>query len=406
MTADVAAALRLKLGALNVQDGPKTPFAATVAVFPGSESEAADCIALARQGGMRVICAGGGTYVDALAPLPAGSMLLSSIRLNRIIEHQPENLIVTAEAGVTLTALQEALRRHHQYLPLNPPDPDIATLGGIVSTAATGSWRAPKGAVRDYLLEVRCVDGLARPIRAGARVMKNVAGYDMPKLYAGSRGTLAFITQVTFKVKPLPEQVTRLLFSAASWDVVHDRIAALAFSDVRPTVIEVVRPDVRDAKERPSATITLEGSVEAVQWQVTQSTALLRGEGALIGRVDVSPVLPRAGDVEATVRVKPCDTIEALGIITQVGWRGSAAYYPAEGRISLRCTSYPDTLEQIEAIRAYAEAGGGAVVLERMPRNWEGSIHPFGSPRPDARLAGAIKAKLDPDSVFGTLTGE
>lgn len=406
MLIDVPSALRLRLGALNVQDGPRTPFGATVAAYPGSEAEAAECVELARQAGLRVVCAGGGTHVDALAPLPAGSMLLSSLRLGRVIEHQSENLVVTAEAGVTLSALQDTLRRQHQYLPLNPPEPDTATLGGIVASSATGSWRASRGAVRDYLLEVRCIDGLARPIRAGARVMKNVAGYDMPKLYAGSRGTLGFITEVTFKVKPLPEQVTRLLFSAATWDALHERVAALAACTLSPTVIEVVRQDVRDVNERPSATITLEGSTETVQWQVTQCTALLRGEGALIGRVDMAPQYPRAGDLAVTVRVKPSDTLEALTVVVNAGWRGSAAYYPSEGRISLRCTAYPDTPEQLESIRLYAEARGGAAVVERMPRAWAGIVSAFGTPRPDARLGAAIKAKLDPDGVFGRLTAE
>jgi hypothetical protein len=91
--------------------------------------------------------------------------------------------------------------------------------------------------------------------------------------------------------------------------------------------------------------------------------------------------MPRAGDLEVTVRVKPADTLEALAAVTSAAWRGSAAYYPAEGRISLRCTVYPDTLDQLAAIRAFADSRGGAAIVERMPRTWAG-VDPFGPPRP------------------------
>ncbi|HEY3411606.1 MAG TPA: FAD-binding oxidoreductase [Armatimonadota bacterium] len=403
MMQDISSALRLKLGALNVVDGSKTPFGATIAAFPRGEEEAAFCIARAREAGLRVVCAGGGAYVDSLAPLPPASLLLSSHRMTRIVEHQPENLVMTAEAGVTLATLQDALRRHRQFLPINVPDPDTATLAGIVSAAATGSWRAAYGPVRDWVLEVRGIDGMARDVRGGARVVKNVAGYDIPKLYTGSRGTLAFITQVTFKVRPMPEQVTRLLFSAATWEALHARLAALAASEIRPTIVEVVRADIRDPAERPTAVITLEGSAETVQWQVVSCSEVLRGEGAMIGRVDYAPQPPRGGDVEVTVRVIPSTIWETLARVAESGWRGSAAYCPVEGRISLRCTAYPDTIEQIEAIRAYVEPQGGGVTIERMPRAWAGVVSPFGAPRPDAPLAQAIKAALDPDNVFPTL---
>src|SRR5512142_2071162 len=102
MNLDLPAALRLKLGALNVVDGPKTPFGAGVAAYPGSVEEAVDCVSLAREAGWTVMPTGCGTYIDAVAPLPPCSLLVSSRRLSRFIQHQPENLVITAEAGVTI----------------------------------------------------------------------------------------------------------------------------------------------------------------------------------------------------------------------------------------------------------------------------------------------------------------
>jgi glycolate oxidase FAD binding subunit len=399
---DPASVLRLKMGALNVTDGPRTPFGARLAVFPATVDEAVEAVALAASEGIPVLPVGGGTSVDAVAPVPPEAMLLSSVRMNRLVEYQPENLVVTVEAGMVVTELQETLRRKRQFVALNPPDAEAATVGGIVAAAATGSWRAGYGGARDYVLEINAVDAEARRIRGGARVVKNVAGYDLPKLYTGSRGTLAFLTQVTLKTRPLPEQVTRLAFSAPAWEAVYERVDALVRSSLRVTVLEIVRQDLRDPNERPTAHIALEGSTDTVQWQTTAVMDLLRGNGATIGRVEEEPALPRAGDVELTVRVPPMDTLYFMDSLTRRhDWRGAAACYPAEGRIVLRYTAYPDSPAQLAVLRAEVEARRGAVTVERMPRAWLGAVDPWGAPRPDAALARAIKQKLDPANVFG-----
>jgi len=401
MIPDPASALRLKIGALNVVDGPKTPFGARMAVFPADAAQAAEAVTLAAEAGMPVVPAGGGTYVDAVSPVSPDAMLLSSVRMNRIVDYQPQNMVVTAEAGVPLAGLREVLRRNRQFLPLNPPDPETATVGGIVAAAATGSWRAYYGGVRDFVLEVCGIDAMGRPIRGGARVGKNAAGYDVPKVYVGSRGTLAFLTQVTFLARPMPEQVARLLFSAPAWETVHERLMELAASAIRPSILEVVRPDLRDTAARPEARITFEGAPETVQWQTATCIDMLRGTGSTVGRVDdFQAPATRATDVELTVRVRPSETIEAASYLVANDWRGTAAYYPMEGRISLHLAAYPDTPDRLAELRAWVEARGGAVTVERMPLIWTGRVNPWGAPRADARLARAIKARLDPDDLF------
>jgi glycolate oxidase FAD binding subunit len=231
-------------------------------------------------------------------------------------------------------------------------------------------------------------------------VVKNVAGYDVPKLFAGSRGTLGFITQVTFKVKPVPEATAHLLFSTSSWQALHERLANLALSAVRPTIIEVIRERFHDTQARPSAVITLQGPAEAVEWQASAAMDLLRGGGAMIGRVNKPPLAPTTGEVEVVTRVRPSATAEVAEWLAANSFRGSAAYYPMEGRLLICTQPQQETLETLAALRERVEAGGGAVTIERMPLAWSGKVDPWGTPRADYPLARAIKTSLDPSNIF------
>ncbi|WP_239121707.1 MULTISPECIES: FAD-binding oxidoreductase [Spirulina sp. CCY15215] len=158
---------------------------------------------------------------NLLPPNPA--LLVSTQRLDRIIEHAVGDLTVTVEAGVKFADLQAVLQPTGQFLPLDPAYPHDATLGGIVATADSGSWRHRYGGVRDLLLGLSFVRGDGKLAKAGGRVVKNVAGYDLMKLFSGSYGSLGIISQLTFRTYPLlPESGTILLTGEA------DRIASIS----------------------------------------------------------------------------------------------------------------------------------------------------------------------------------
>src|SRR5439155_426323 len=146
---------------------------------------------------------GGGTKDYLGDPRPT-DLILETTSLDGIVEHVPADLTVTVGAGTRFRELEDALARAGQMLPLDPPHGDAATIGGIVAANSSGFRRARYGGVRDLLIGTRCalVDGTVA--RAGGRVVKNVAGYDVNKLLIGSLGTLAVITECTFKVTPLP----------------------------------------------------------------------------------------------------------------------------------------------------------------------------------------------------------
>ena len=145
---------------------------------------------------------GGGTAM-ALGNLPRTyDLALVTRSLSRVLEYEPADLTLSVQAGITMAALADELKRHGQFLPLDAPDE--ATLGGVLATGAFGPRRHAYGPVRDWVLGVRVVHADGRVTKAGGRVVKNVAGYDMTKLYLGSLGTLGIIVEASLKVTPLP----------------------------------------------------------------------------------------------------------------------------------------------------------------------------------------------------------
>jgi len=191
--------LHAAVGAAHVLSGVElSPFVVEgrtpdAAVFPGSAAEVAAVVRVAAEAGVPIMPWGGGTAVDLGPPPPRAGIVLSLRRLGHLLEHEPGDLTVTAEAGMTLADLQTALRARGQWLSLDPPDAERATLGGVVAANASGPRRQLYGTVRDLLIGLTVVTADGSLLHGGGKVVKNVAGYDLPKLFVGSHGTLGII---------------------------------------------------------------------------------------------------------------------------------------------------------------------------------------------------------------------
>ena len=393
---DILDRLKARLGDQYVKPHPLGPMAA----YPGTESEASEAVAIAATAGVSIWPCGAGTYIDALESVPSDALLLCSERMNRVTEYRPDDMVVSVEAGATFGALRDALDKRGQWIPLELADADRATVGGIVAASPSDPWSAVYHRFGYHVLEVRAVDARGRRVRAGARVVKNVAGYDMPRLYAGSRGTLVFITQVTFVTRPKPPVIARLSLNTDTWESLMERLMGLSVSEASPAWTCVVRDDIQDTGARPAAGIVLAGQSETVEWQTSRVMDAVRGAGSMVSRVPELPVLPAVGDVEIIIRVRPSETLDTWCRVVHTGIRAAAACYPMEGRIELRTNANADTPEWISEMREWLSMRGGAVIVERMPRGWIGTVQPFGAPRPEHALARAIKKSLDPDGVF------
>src|SRR5205085_10672050 len=152
--------------------------------------------------GWKVVPAGAAGWLDAGNPVSGGRVVVTTARLARLVAHEPADLVATAEAGLTLSDFNREVGRAGQWLPLDPPCAGRATLGGVAATGAGGAQSFGYGTPRSYVTGMRVALADGRVVRAGGRVVKNVAGYDLCKLFVGSHGTLGLILALNFKLTP------------------------------------------------------------------------------------------------------------------------------------------------------------------------------------------------------------
>ena len=244
-------------------------------VTPRSVAEISDSLRSANASARSVLTRGAGTKLGWGMPPERVDMVLETRYLDRVIEHAAADLVVKVEAGVKLADLQARLAGAGQRLSLDPPEPG-ATLGGIVSSAASGPLRHRFGAARDLLLGITVVLADGTVAKAGGKVVKNVAGYDLGKLFAGSFGTLGVIVEVVFRLHPLPEARALVVVSIDTPEAAAAALQALLRSTLVPSAVELHRETgpVRLG-------ILFEGRPPGIAAQLESARALLGGLGAL-----------------------------------------------------------------------------------------------------------------------------
>ena len=187
---------------------------------------------------------GAGTKPALSAPGDAPAATRIDLRgLSGITDYQPGEFVITALAGTPVAELQEALAQQGQYLPFDPPLASSgATVGGTLASGINGPCRLRYGGLRDFVIGVQFVDGESRLVKAGGKVIKNVAGFDYPKLLVGSFGRLGIITEITFKVFPAPETFLSLRFDLGHIDAAIEAAGLLASSPLEPHAIDIRPP--------------------------------------------------------------------------------------------------------------------------------------------------------------------
>src|SRR6266481_5993717 len=240
-------------------------------VEPGTASELAEILRLSNGAGLAVIPRGGGTKLEWGNSPERADLILSTARLTEIIEHAWADLTVTVEAGCTIQKLQETLAQHGQRLALDPLWPEKATVGGVLSTNDSGALRLRFGALRDLIIGVTIALPDGTLASSGGKVVKNVAGYDLPKLVTGAYGTLGVITRAVFRLHPLPRTAKTFSFKTESFPALQQSILAIQDSQLAHTSLQIrCLPDAL-----PSADILFEATDAGLAAQESQLRKLL-----------------------------------------------------------------------------------------------------------------------------------
>jgi glycolate dehydrogenase FAD-binding subunit len=212
-------------------------------VAPGSLEELAAVMRVAHERRAAVVPWGGGTQQNIGNPPERVDLVVRTERLSRVLMHEPDDLTISVEAGMTMGALHEHLARHGQMLPVDPPLPGYATIGGLIATATDGPRRLGYGTLRDLLIGIAVVEASGRVSRGGGMVVKNVSGFDMMKLYLGSFGTLAIVASANFKLQPLPRAAASLLCTFDEPAAAFATLEALHLTQLTPTAAEYLNGD-------------------------------------------------------------------------------------------------------------------------------------------------------------------
>src|ERR1044071_5048639 len=225
---------------------------------PANEEQLSTALRLCAEHEAAVIPWGAGTAMTIGNAPRHVDVVISTERLARILDHDPANLTVSAESGIVLARLQGELRNQQQFAPLDPPFPECTTIGGIIAANLNGARRGYYGSVRDLVIGIKVVLIGGERIKAGGKVVKNVAGYDMCKLFVGSLGTLGIISQATLRLAPLPETSATLVVAGAFSDV-QQFASELGRSGLVPSAVIL-----RVAGSHRQLAVRLEGFAETV----------------------------------------------------------------------------------------------------------------------------------------------
>jgi glycolate oxidase FAD binding subunit len=222
-----------------IQQGIDSQSHPSCVIYPHSQAELAAVMAIANKHQWRVLPCGRGSKINWGGLAKNIDIVVSTEHINQLIEHAVGDLTVTVEAGMQFAHLQEILAKSGQTLALDPAAPESATIGGIVATADTGSLRQRYGGVRDQLLGITFIRADGQIAKAGGRVVKNVAGYDLMKLFTGAYGTLGIITQVTFRVYPIPDTSGTVILTGKV-ELISQAARILQGSELTPTQVDLL----------------------------------------------------------------------------------------------------------------------------------------------------------------------
>ena len=373
---------------------------------PDTIAEAASRIAESEQERETLVFVGGGTDLEIGLPPERLDAIMRTEKLARVVEHAPSDQIMTVEAGVTLAQLQAAARAHGQRLALDPPLADRATIGGIIAANAFGPLRTRYGSVRDLIIGISIIRADGVLARGGGKVVKNVAGFDLPKLMVGSLGTLGMIATATFRLHPLPEASETLLIRNRTAGELRALMAAMKQAQLEVAAVAAIA-----AGPTFDVAIRFEGFRAGVVEQ-RDRLSLLPGAAGVCELQDAGgaaqfwsrhDAIRNAGTVRLKAAALPSaiETLANSAIPPLIGSLsgGGFVWYPSAGLGFVTGTpaDHGEAATAIHAARGILEQGRGSLTIQAAPS----AMRPLVGVWPEAGgalpIMRAMKERFDPE---------
>jgi glycolate oxidase FAD binding subunit len=396
-----------------------------IVVSPANEQQLAQILRAANDAGLAVTPRGGGTKLAWGNPAQRADMILSTARLNAVVEHAHSDLTVTVEAGCTLKQLAETLSKQNQRLALDGLWPSRATVGGVLSTNDSGALRLRFGSLRDLVIGVTLALPDGTLAKSGGKVVKNVAGYDLPKLVTGALGTLGVITQATFRLHPTPKETRTVSCLArdareAQRLVLSIQDSKLAHSALQIRFVESMQPQIDvlfEATEAgcaaqieqmkrilaPASVIESGPAVwKARQELYSEATSHLSDMGRS-SAAHVHDPAETAGAALARISVLPTQIAETYEALKQVAGanraRFSAVFYAIGIGTIYVTAAQGDLASLLRDLRSKVESLGGSLVIANRPDAIP-QLEAWGNAGDAIELMRALKKQFDPKSTL------
>jgi glycolate oxidase FAD binding subunit len=390
--------------------------AAQVIVEPESLDHTIELVRKCERDGIALAPFGAARTLAQIRPTPV-ELGVSLARLNRVIAYEPDDMTITVEAGLSLAELNEYAFSCGQRLPVDPPRPELTTIGALISGARSGPIRMSEGTVRDLLIGLRFIGHQGRLIHGGGSVVKNVAGYDLMKVMTGSFGTLGVITEATFKLRPIPANYTLAVGKYGAFG--EALIAAMRLRDIGPLVhAEVLSNAGAGALGHDGKFVViagLAGSEPEVTFLREQVAGLL-DDVALSDGADAVALYQRlrdfidqetiTGGLVAEIAVPHTELPQVLEACASefrahIG-NGIAQLFdgpPGHRDNGNSASQAPEAT--VSQWRKAARDVGGILRVLRLPPEARGQVAIFDDPRPAAfKLMRRLKATFDPRGIF------
>ncbi|HYM90624.1 MAG TPA: FAD-binding oxidoreductase, partial [bacterium] len=392
---------------------------------PGSGEETARLLTAAGEHGAGVLPRGAGVH-QHLGGVPArADLVIDTGRLTGITDYTPADYVVAVRAGTRLRDLQAELGKHDQWLPLDPPGAGAATIGGLIAANRNGPRRLLYGSIRDMLIGIRVALPTGEVIKAGGKVVKNVAGYDLTKMFIGSLGAAGVIIEATFKISPVPGEGQTILVTVPDRAAAHELTTAIMGSYLLPAALEAASPHALHHITQAAGM----GAPSPHAWGV-----LVLAEGLAESRVrhidEVRAVAGARGHVEVldgaahtavwqSVAEFPSPDIHPHGVVCRAGgpiarWaelsrgaeeaRGQGARvevlaHAGVGVLYAACAA-EDGPSVAASLGAAASAAGGYAVVEAAPPALKPHLPLWGAPPGGLDLMRRLRAQFDPRGIM------